>query len=155
MVKQNIDLFSLLHSTLHTVQIADSACCALWHMVQSDSPQFLINKMLSIQDLSIVYYMLLYSINRVNLATLFNSYVAKSIWSFFCMTLRPLDLRYSTRFPFPMNSVTSLIVSPRTTPINWTKFGCRNDLQIKYCIKHNLWHCSTILGMKRTCWITK
>lgn len=90
-------------------------------------PKWCHNSKSIIVFLYIIYCTIIY---RLYLNTAFPvTYVAKSIWSFFCMTLRPLDLRYSTRFPFPMNSVTSLIVSPRTTPINWTRLGCRNDLQ--------------------------
>lgn len=92
-------------------------------------PKWCHNSKSIIVFLYIIYCTIIY---RLYLNTAFPvTYVAKSIWSFFCMTLRPLDLRYSTRFPFPMNSVTSRIVSPRTTPISWTRLGCRNDLQYK------------------------
>ena len=56
---------------------------------------------------------------------------AKLMDSFFVMTFRPLDRRYSIRFPFPMNSVTKYISGWSTRPINWTKLGCRRDLEEK------------------------
>ena len=54
--------------------------------------------------------------------------LAKPIWSFNVITVLPRDLRKSTKLPLARNSVTMRIVSPRTTPISWTRFLWRNDL---------------------------
>ena len=61
---------------------------------------------------------------------------AKPIWSFLVTYCLPLDLKYSSRLPFPMNSVTRKILlfsvppfpSSITRPSSRTRFSCCKDL---------------------------
>ena len=62
---------------------------------------------------------------------------AKPIWSFLVTYCLPLDRRYSSKLPFPMNSVTRKILlftppplpSSITRPRSRTRFSCCKDLR--------------------------
>ena len=60
------------------------------------------------------------------------TYVANFIWSFFVTYCLPLDLRYSSKLPFDINSVTIFIVRfwlSNTIPRRQTRLSCCNELE--------------------------
>ena len=71
------------------------------------------------------------------------TYVANFIWSFFVTYCLPLDLRYSNKLPFDINSVTIFIVRvwlSNTIPKRQTRLSCCNDLKICKNVLCAGWH---------------
>ena len=60
------------------------------------------------------------------------TYVANLIWSFFVTYCLPLDLRYSSKLPFDINSVTIFMVLlwlSNTIPRRQTRLSCCKELK--------------------------
>ena len=81
----------------------------------------------------------IYNIRAKLCITIFLTYLANLIWSFFVTYCLPLDLRYSSKLPFDMNSVTIFmdrVTSSNTIPSRQTRLSCWSELMDKRKMEH-------------------